>query len=224
MCFDAKTSFTTGTLTIITSLILMRYGNPAHRISNQQVGYLFIYIALVQYLEGFMWLDQSCRLDLNRITTCLMPYIIYLQPTLVYLLGHDRTPMTNLVNLLYVGLVFLVVTTTKLGKCSVPNLLGHLNWNQVLSEKTLLVIPYLLLLNFNLWSGISAPISKYLILMLNLSLLISYLFFQYNTGEMWCYLSCCLPLILYFITRKRSTVPLDLSPRRSNGDPIGPVN
>ena len=89
MCFDAKTSFSTGIFTVITCLLLLGDKGTKYALDTKKIAYTFIYISLVQFLEGFMWLDQGCHLGYNKISTTLIHYIVYLQPTIVYLIGRS---------------------------------------------------------------------------------------------------------------------------------------
>ena len=131
MCFDAKTSFITGTVTILTSLILIRHSPSKYQKPNKKLGIFFIYIALVQYLEWLMWSDQSCQLGYNQLATILIPYIVYLQPLVFYYVSGVISPTKTLVNLLYAIWAIYQINISKLPSCSLPNQEGHLDWNGI---------------------------------------------------------------------------------------------
>ena len=203
MCFDAKTSFVTGIFTVICCHLLIRSTNNRYALDNKKIGYIFIYISLVQFLEGFMWLDEGCRGSSNRLATSLIRYLVYFQPILVYLVAGDRSNsrFRLLVNILYGIWVVFLISSSKLKGCSVPNREGHLNWNSQLQYLVALQIPYFALLAWNIYGGLSPPMGVITIIILIISLSVSRIFFGYSVGEMWCFLSCLIPLVIFFITR-----------------------
>ena len=89
MCFSAETSLTTFLISILTSSILINSAKGRHKATIQIIGYFFIYIAVVQFLEYLMWIDLSCSQGLNQFASMIIPYIVYLQPVVLFLLAKN---------------------------------------------------------------------------------------------------------------------------------------
>lgn len=203
MCFDAKTSFGTGIFTVICSLLLISDVDNKYAPDNQKLGYFFIYVSLVQFLEGFMWLDQGCRRGLNLMSTRLIRLIVYLQPLVVYLIFGDRhhSRPKLVANIIYTVWALYLLSTSRLEPCSRPNREGHLGWNAQLQSVASLLIPYFALFIWNLYGGLRPPMNLISILSMVISFGLSRYFFDYSIGEMWCFFGCLIPLLIFLISK-----------------------
>ena len=84
MCISANVSISTFVISIISSLVLIYYGEPRWKTENIIIGTFFIYVAIVQLLEWMMWVDLDGKIGINRVATLVTPIYVYVQPLVLY--------------------------------------------------------------------------------------------------------------------------------------------
>lgn len=194
MCFDAKTSIITFFITVITSSILIMCKN----VQLKTIGIFFIHIAIVQLLEFFMWKDQTCTMSVNNISTSIIPYFVYLQPVIIYIIAVLYNPKIynkwlTIANILYSVYVIYTILTIDSDKCTTPDEDGHLGWN---SKYSILGYVYLIFLFINIFGSFSRKYSIPLAVAVFISFALSRHIFKYRTGEMWCFFAAFLPIVI----------------------------
>jgi hypothetical protein len=67
MCFNAPTSFLTFIIGIVSSLILINYGNKKFYLENHIFGIFNIFISFIQLMDFCFWIDLNNKMGLNNI-------------------------------------------------------------------------------------------------------------------------------------------------------------
>ena len=200
MCYSANVSLTTFLLSIVTSSLLIKKSIGKYAKTTKIIAYFFIYIAVVQLLEYFMWIDLDCSNGFNKISTKLIPYIIYLQPCMIFFIGtlfkKNLSPLLWLINLIYLVVVVLILNSLNLQQCSKPGNNGHLVWNRTFETMPIFLICYFILAIINIFGVLDFTYAWFTFLILTLSFSYSYFYIYGSIGEMWCFLGALLPIFI----------------------------
>lgn len=205
MCFTAELSKRAMIFGILSGVALIVYGKPEYSDVNNTLGAFFIFISLVQYIEYLIWTDLECKNGNNELAGTVGPLIIYLQPVVLCVLALALLKRNNLEHLwndyfiITINAFYFFYIMYKYNKylksetiCS-GVLDNHIKWvwdddasNMMYSVIMLLNILYFM----NNVNGYIAFGLTYLFLF------ISYIGFNKHVGEIWCYLSTSIPIIL----------------------------
>jgi hypothetical protein len=71
-------------ISILSSVIIIYYGEPRWKTENLIIGLFFIYVAILQLLEWMMWFDIDGKIGINRVATLITPIYVYVQPLVLY--------------------------------------------------------------------------------------------------------------------------------------------
>lgn len=208
MCFNYKVSLFTFTLGTIFSLILIRYGNTAYVLENKILGIFLIFISSIQFMDFLFWIDLKNTLGINKIMTILGPILNICQPTILYLINYyyKKPSIHNLIasivallNIFYI--LYFIITYIKY--LSIEKLVTgiedkHLKWPWIKYQQPIF---YLSLLAINFFYIF--PL-KYALLIFSITyflLYMSYKYFNYRIGELWCFFGSFIPLIMYIMSK-----------------------
>jgi hypothetical protein len=213
MCFNYKVSLLTFTLGVIFSILLITSSNANATMKKQNiiVGIFFIFIALIQLMDFLFWIDLKNKLGINKITTILGPILNVCQPVILYIikliyykpniltLQNYNLPVA-LLNLLYVGyFISIYVKFLKEDSLITSAKNGHLNWGWISYSNPVF---YLILLTINIFYLFSFKYALILFGIIYFFMIISYKYFNYNVGELWCFFGAFMPIIFYLIFRR----------------------
>ena len=202
MCFSAKLSLTSFLVGIITSLLLIRYGNEESKETNKAIGYFFMFVSIMQLIEYLMWKDLKCVSGLNKIASIFGPLFNHLQPIILLILGYlyigDGIVDKNIIlilNALYFGYVIKKYNPDL--TCTTVNNVGHLDWQWKYG------------FNYNIYHLMMFVNASQFIKNKNLmiSLVLSYIILYFNIlnknniGELWCFSVTGIPLINLFVQK-----------------------
>lgn len=84
MCISSKASIFTFIFSIISSIILIFYGNKKFKDENLISGLLMIYIAFMQIFDYFIWIYLNNEKGYNKIASQLAAFFNY-TPTTCYI-------------------------------------------------------------------------------------------------------------------------------------------
>ena len=206
MCFNAKASILTFAIGVIGSILLMKYGNAKFKKENIVSGIFLLFIAGIQLMDFFFWIDLKNKLGINKITTIIGPLFNIGQPVILYLVKllffkpKDIFSMNNynlpvfILNMLYfVNLMisytnFLSTSTLVTGTSN-----GHLKWPWI---KYANPWAYLILLAINIFYLMDFNYSLVLFLITYLFFILSVIYFSYNPSELWCFFGAFVPLLM----------------------------
>lgn len=203
MCISSKASIFTFFFSIISSIILILFGNIKFKLENTIIGLVMIYVAFMQIFEYFIWIDLDNKKGYNKKASQLGALFNYTQPTILYIFSNifmkKNNIYINLLNLLYF-IYFITKYYDFLNSKEVVTHVNnkHLNWNWI---KYFNFYFYALTLIINLCYFFTNI--KYLIILFIIiigTFMFSYIKFNQNTSELWCYIVAYFPLILCGIT------------------------
>lgn len=206
MCFSSKSSLYTLIIGIVSSILLIYYGNTKYTKENLIGGIFVIFVSIMQFFDYLFWNDLDNKKGTNKIGTLFAPLFNHLQPTFLYYL---LCTIYNKFNILYfmLNLLYFIYVIIKYVQfiSNSNNLItnvkyGHLYWKWKLNFN---YIFYLLIFIFNIFIYIPLNYALLFFIICFSLLFISNKFYYNNMGETWCYFSAYSPLFLllfsYFI-------------------------
>jgi hypothetical protein len=209
MCFSAEVSAFTFLFGAVSSVLLIYYGNPIYRSENTVFGIILIFIAGVQLVDFFAWIDLDNSKGINNLATMIAPLYILSQPLVTYLVKilyfkPDLFSMKNssllilVLNLLYVlhlGTGYMEFLESKIHTTGKEH--GHLSWKWTsFFSKENSAYFYPILTAINIFYLTKFKFSLLVFLITYSLLLISTNHFSYNPGELWCFFGCSIPFFL----------------------------
>lgn len=208
MCWNAKVSFLTFSIGLIFSLILIKHGNKKYKMENKISGIFLIFIALIQLMDFFFWIDINNNIGLNKLMTIIGPILNVGQPVILYLIKYyyykpsfnmNINSLVLIINLLYL-IYFIKIYINFISYSS--NLItgiknNHLKWPWIEYSNAYF---YLILLGINIFYLFDFKYGLSVFLIVYFFLLLSVKYFYYNAGELWCFFGAFTPLILYFVS------------------------
>jgi hypothetical protein len=131
MCYSPESSFGTFIFVLIICLYLWTKGNNIQK----TLAIMLLFIALMQILEGFLWLNLKCT-NINKLISSFIPILLYLQPLIV--IGTIYMFDTGFLSpIIYKSLIAIWLLSLPLfinwikngfGKCTTVGPKGHLAW------------------------------------------------------------------------------------------------
>ena len=210
MCFSARLSILSFIVGIVSSAILIKFGEEKYTQQNKALGYFFMFVSCMQLIEFFLWIDQKQPSIINNISSILGPIFNNLQPIVALLIGKYFIEKDNInpihsyiiyvVSILYViYVIYKFVEYVKLKDIyTTTNKEKHLDWKwkNYFEYKyyyiTMLIIFSRYYDNKYIW--ISTIISFVI-------LFFSVFKFNKNIGELWCFMVTGVPLMLFVIQK-----------------------
>jgi hypothetical protein len=209
MCFSASSSLLTFFIGVTGSLILIKYGNKKYKKENIVFGIFFIFIALIQLMDFCFWIDLKNKIGLNHYITLIGPILNVGQPLILYLIKYlFFKPKINLTilntNTLYaylnIGyLLYLLDVYSNFlqkSKLTTGTSHGHLLWPWIKFTNPYF---YCITISLNFFYLTNFNYSFIAFIILFLLLILSWYYFNYNVGELWCFFGAFMPTIIWFI-------------------------
>lgn len=202
MCFNYKVSIFTFLLGVITSILLIFLGNKKYKTENMVFGIFFIYISLMQLIDFLFWIDLDNKKGINKITTIIAPLVNVGQPTVLYLIKNIFYRTTNIItsiSYLLANIIYFIYLLKNYFKFLNNNILitsvekKHLKWQWIeyFSDPF-----YVTLLALNIFYLSNFKYSLIVFLITYFFLLISYKYFNYHIGEIWCFFGVSIPILI----------------------------
>lgn len=213
MCFNWQVSLLTFVIGCVLSIILAKYGNPKYKFENHIGGIFFIFVALVQFMDFIFWIDLDNAMGLNKLMTLIGPGLVIGQPIWVYIIKImvsnlnvlDLSNFTNFngailaLNICYFIYLFNnYIQFIKHGTLTTKPKHGHLSWAW---KNYFNYHYYLIVLTVNMFYLTNFNYSMIWFIISYLLLFLSYKFFNYNVGELWCFFGAFEPGIIYLLTK-----------------------
>lgn len=213
MCFNWQVSLLTFVIGCGLSIILAKYGNSKYKLENHMSGVFFILVALVQFMDFIFWIDLDNAMGLNKLMTLIGPWLVVGQPIFVYVIKIMFTKfnvldVTNLANfngaILALNTCYFIylcnnyIQFIKHGTLTTKTKHGHLSWSW---KKYFNYNYYLLVLTINMFYLTNFSYSIIWVVVSYLLLFLSYTFFNYNVGELWCFFGAFEPGLIYLLTK-----------------------
>lgn len=203
MCISSRASIFTFLFSIISSIILIFYGNKKYKKENLITGIIIIYVAFMQIFEYFMWIDINNKKGYNKIASQFGAFFNYTQPLFLYVINYIVSKKNNLI-LSLINFIYFIYFSIRYSAFLNSNevithvLNGHLKWNW---EKYFNVYYYCAILIINLiFTYTNIPYLIMMMLFIFVTLFFSYYKYYEHTGEIWCYIMANVPLLMCIIT------------------------
>jgi hypothetical protein len=205
MCFNYKVSIITFFIGMITSYNLIKNGNPKYKNENFIIGTFFYFIVSIQLMEYLFWIDLDNELGINHIATLFGPLLSAGQPLILYLIKvlYYKPTKINLIigfiNLMY--FIYVIITYKIFISRNILTTTTHENnhlvwpWLKVFNQYF-----YMILLAINIFYLGDFKYNLVIFLIIYFLYFLSYIYFAYNVGELWCFFSISIPIIMYFIS------------------------
>ena len=199
MCISANFSAMTFFVSVLSSFVLIIYGDLRYKTENLIIGLFFIYVSLVQLLEWMMWIDIDGKNNINKIATAITPIYVYIQPLVLYniQLFVYNIKINSLI--LFLQIIYLIITFIQYYKYIInDNLLptkyddGTLKWRWVAYFNVLL---YFIVLIYSIFVFMPIKISLLLFIFGIISLFIAYLKHKKSSSSFFCLFSAFAPII-----------------------------
>lgn len=215
MCFSEQASIIAFVVGMVGSALCVSLGT----ITDKIIGYYFVFIALIQGTEFFIWRNQKCD-NYNRMFTLMGMVLNHLQPiVLASIILFLNANIRNYPYFLIALLTYICVIVPYSWKfiqdpekhCTIKNKQnGHLqwNWNSLQYYFTVYAI-YVFTTAMLFVVGLpSQKIGIYMAILAVITYIISGRIYKNNTvGSMWCYFAAFTP-ICYYELRKTKLLSL----------------
>lgn len=206
MCFNYKASLFTFSIGTIFSILLIKYGNKTYMLENKVTGIFLIFISLIQFMDFLFWIDLENTIGINKIVTILGPILNVCQPTILYIikylyykpeiftLQYFNLPIAIL-NILYVFyFIRIYISFLSKSKLITGTKNGHLKWPWIEYANPYF---YIILFAINIFYLFNF---KYALVLFSITYLFLYLsvkYFNYNSGELWCFFGSFIPFLMF---------------------------
>ena len=209
MCYSKNLSLASLACGIIASTSLILFGNKQSASTNKMIGYYFAFVALMQLIEYFLWIDIDCVNGFNKMASILGPILNHLQPIVLVLLSYTYLQpakvipvnvviFANVLYLIYAGHHYYKHVSDSSNFCVKTNADGHLDW----TWKSNFIYTFFTIINIiniaNFYENTNVMVAfvvSYLILVIDM------FNFKNNYGELWCFMVTCIPFINLFMEK-----------------------
>lgn len=205
MCYSKNLSLKSFLFGIISSLLLITYGDKNNLLVNKSIGYFYIFVSFMQFFEYLFWLDINCKKGYNKFAAYMAPLFNHFQPIVVLLLNYKYLESSNIVPLniliilniiysLYVIIKYKEYIDQPKNLCIQTNDEGHLNWTWKKEFDNGYYRYYLIIMIINYINFIYDKNILLSFIISHIILGISYFNFKQNIGEFWCLMVTGVPL------------------------------
>ena len=198
MCINSNTSISTFIFSLLSSIVLIFAGNKKYHKENLIAGILFIYVAIMQILEYFMWIDLENKKGYNKIATILGPFFNYTQPSIIFIVKtlvlNKYNIFITLINLIYyIYFIFRYSTFLTSEKMITSIYDKHLHWGW---EKYFNFYIYIFILILNIFIFINIKYSLLISFFIFTIFTFSNIYFKKHIGEFWCFFISYTPILI----------------------------
>ena len=208
MCFNSKVSFLTFSISFITSILWIYYGNNKFHNENKVYGISFIFIAAMQLFDFLFWIDLQNTYGINKVASIIAPIINAGAPTIFYLIKCIyynpifSSPLA--LGFLFANIMYFInVLTNYIKYLNSSKLItgvdknSHIKWPWISYFNSKL---YVIMLALNMFYLTNFHFSVAVFLLTYLFLFLSWKFFNYEVGELWCFFASVIPTIMIILT------------------------
>lgn len=202
MCVNANTSIFSFIFSIVSSIILILYGNKKYYKENIATGLFLIYVGFMQLFEYLMWIDIDNKKKYNRLGTIFGSIFNYSQPTVLFFLNTIISNKHNLLLLILNGIYYIYFLislnnffTNEIMQTNVVN--NHLLWKWLTYFDFRF---YALIFTINIFTLYTFNYALLFFLIGFITLIVSARFFKENVGEIWCFFASYILIIICCLT------------------------
>jgi len=187
------------------SILLIKYGNPSYKSDNRVFGIMLLFISAIQLMDFTFWMDLKNSMGLNKLATIIGPLLNVGQPTIFYIIKllyftpnvlsaanfNWQVMVLNVLYALYLlSMYFRFITTETQLTTSTSH--GHLDWPWLKYANPYF---YLILFAVNIFYLTDFNYSLGMFIITYFFLYLSYKWFPYNMGELWCFFGSFIPAL-----------------------------
>jgi hypothetical protein len=187
------------------SILLIKYGNPSYKSDNYVFGIMLLFISAIQLMDFTFWMDLKNSMGLNKLATIIGPLLNAGQPTILYIIKllyftpnilsatnfNWQVMVLNAMYALYLlSMYFRFITTETQLTTSTSH--GHLSWPWL---KYANPYYYLILFAVNIFYLTDFNYSLGMFIITYFFLYLSYKWFPYSIGELWCFFGAFIPVV-----------------------------
>lgn len=88
MCYTKEASIGAFFTGLISSILLIQFGNPNLHKENLLIGIMFIFVSFMQLVDYFIYIDPKCESGSNKLAGYMGPLLNGLQPTVLFILYY----------------------------------------------------------------------------------------------------------------------------------------
>ena len=158
----------------------------------------------MQLIDFLFWIDLDNKKGINKITTILAPLINIGQPTFIYVIKNifykiDKKNIIMTSGYLLANFLYFIYLLTNYFRFLINNTLitsvkkKHLKWQWFEYYDGPF---YLILLALNIFYLSNFKYSLIVFLITYFFLIISYKYFNYHLGEIWCFFGIWIPILI----------------------------
>jgi hypothetical protein len=211
MCYTKQASITAFLTGLISSILLILFGNKENKSENLVIGILFLLVSFMQLFDYLIYIDPNCENGLNKLAGYIGPIFNAIQPVILYIfilnMSDNKYTKTiasiiNIPYIIYISILYIqylqqnkLCTSFEEGRPSWT--WYHHGFGDVWNKIYLIVITLNVLMFFRY---------KYIMIAALLGLLffiISVFNYKYHIGEFWCFFVNTIPLIILLIQKSK---------------------
>jgi len=207
MCFNSKTSLTTFILGVLTAILLLVYGTPIFKKENITLSIFSFFIVVMQLFDYLFWIDLNNQYGINKITTLVasiinpsQPIILYIIKLLVYRPRHFNFNdyLLLLLNCIYtINVIIGYISFVKKGDLITRKKNNHLKWKWLSFFNGPF---YLIVFALNICYLSKFTYSFVSFFIIYLFFILSYIFFNYHLGELWCFFGSSITFLMLILS------------------------
>lgn len=159
-------------------------------------------------MDFLFWIDIKNHIGINKIATILTPILNVGQPTILYLIKyfyykpnilsfHDFNLPIAILNLLYFVYLITIYVNFLSNEKLVTSTEKSSKWPWIKYSNPYF---YVILLAINIFYLFTFKYALTFFIITYSFLYISFKYFNYNVGELWCFFGSFIPLIMFFLT------------------------
>lgn len=210
MCFDEKTSWTTLTVSVVSTVVLLYTVSKSTSIYKKEAMaliFLWHFAALMQIPEALAWRNINGKPSLSMYHCSLLAFILnILQPVVtcmvLFQLRNDKTePMDRPTRLIYVTMIiYLSYWIYTLYRTNVWNIApldkcNHLNLHWWTNKP--IIAMYIFLISMAAFVCLPKPYFMFVMVLFITSFIISNILYQCGAGSVWCWISALFGIVTY---------------------------
>ncbi len=199
MCISKNLSLVSFTVSIVSSIALLQFGNAPE---NRVISYYMIFVGLMQLVDYGAWIDLKCTKGFNRLSSVLGPLLNHIQPLLFLGLAYYYLQSSSIISdkvlvalgIIYGGyMIYKYIQYLNSGElCIHTDPLGHLvwQWGNNYNYWGYHLLFLLGIINFYKYNGLLVfYIAAYILYSISIK------------SEIWCFLVTGIPFLNLFLQK-----------------------
>ena len=190
MCYSPESSFGTFFFVSIICIVLWKKDKPVPK----TLAIVLLFIALMQVIEGFLWLNLECSTN-NKVISSFIPIVLYLQPLValgsIYFFKSGLLS-SNIYLAVLIGWLCCIpfaidYAKDGLGKCTIVGPKGNLQWPYTNSSTLYHELVYNTVIGFSIVTLNTEWYGFFYTIVATVGYLKSRELYGHSWGSVWCH-------------------------------------